>query len=194
MNRTFLFVGLLAILGFSADSQERLRTIDWLPNENRMGNAIADENGRFKPSEIKALSIVSISVEGRPITPGRSFGAGESWLKTLTVRLKNTSDQPIKSIRFHFLLPEAKNGEKISGFSLEYGKELSTGIGYGEQKLVAPGDEVDIVRNEKHYERDSTAIAMRTGVSDFSQIIIGTAQVILADGTSWISWKLPLER
>ena len=82
----------------------------------------------------------------------------------------------------------------MSGFSLEYGKELSTGISYGEQKMIDPGEEADIVRSQKHYERDSLGILQRTGMADFTKVILVTGQAILADGTRWMTWKPEMAR
>jgi hypothetical protein len=96
------------------------------------------------------------------------------------------------SIRLFFSLPETKSGDKQAGFSLEYGKELSTGTDYGVQAPVEPGQEVVLVRNDRHYARDTEGIAKRTGMTDFNTVIIAVSQVMFGDGTIWASYKLPV--
>ena len=195
LKEIFLLLSILLFLTHSsAFAQGTGRIIEWPPLENPLGNVLAGENGRYIPTEIKALEIVFISAEGSRISPGVPFTAQDDWLKTFTVRVKNTSDRPIQAIRLHFGLPEAKRGDAISGFSLEYGKGLGTGIDYGEQKVMAPGEEVELVRNERHYKRDSEGIAQRTGVSNFTRVLLGHATVKFEDGTVWTGWKLPMAK
>lgn len=76
------------------------------------------------------------------------------------------------------------------GFSLEYGKELSTGINYGEQKLIMPGEEIDLARNERHYNRDREGIAEKSGVKDFGKALVGMTTVVFEDGVVWFGARL----
>jgi hypothetical protein len=92
----------------------------------------------------------------------------------------------------HFNLLEAKYKEGIMGFSLEYGKALSTGINYGVQKVIMPNEELDLIRNEAHYNRDRDGIAQKSGTTDFSKVLMGITTVQFEDGTVWWNWKLPL--
>lgn len=81
----------------------------------------------------------------------------------------------------------------MSGFSLEYGKDLSTGIDYGVQTPIEPGQEVLLMRNDRHYTRDTNGIARRTGVTDFNTVLIGVSVVKFADGTVWTTYRLPID-
>ena len=168
------------------------KIVEWPPVDSSLGNVIAGDGGRYIPTDIKALEIVFISAEGNRITPGVPFTAKGDWLRTLTVRLKNTSARPIKAIRFHFGLPEAKYRDGISGFSMEYGRGLSTGFDQGEQKAIAPDEELDLVRDDRQYKRTSEGIAQRTGVSNFTRVMLGPVTVKFEDGTVWTAWKLPM--
>lgn len=193
MRKTFLlFATLLFLSHSSANAQGTGRIIEWPPLDNPLGNVVSGENGKMIPTDIKALEIVFISADGNRVTPGESFTAQDDWLKTFTVRVKNTSGRSIQAIRLHFGLPEAKSGDAISGFSLEYGRGLGTGIDYGEQKVIPPGEEVELFRNDRHYKRDSEGIAQRTGVSNFTRVLLGPATVKFEDGTVWTGWKLPI--
>jgi hypothetical protein len=169
--------------------QTRERVVDWdlrgLP-----GNHIKGEDTGLVPSEIEALELLGITIEGQSITLGQPFTAGENWLRTLTVRVKNISGKPIKSIRFSFRLPEAKYKEGTMGLTLEYGKELSTGGSYGEQKLIMPNEEIDLVRDAQHSDSVQKWLAEKSGVRDLSKALIGTTTVVFEDGMVWTGQKL----
>ena len=195
MKKNSLLVLAFALFCVSTTfAQTKMRTIVWPPIDDPMGNVIADVNGRLVSTEIKALAIVSISADGKPITVEDPFTAQDDWLKSLAITVRNISDRPIKAIRIGFGLPEATVTGAGTGFSLEYGKELSTGIDYGEQKSIAPGEEVEIFRNDRHYKRDSEGIAKRTGLLNFTQLMIGVTTVKFDDGTVWSSRKLPITK
>ena len=195
MKKIFLLIAALVLFSYShIRAQDTERIVEWPTVENPLGNVIAGEGGKYVPTGMNALEIVFISAQGKRITPGVAFTAQEEWLKTFTVRVKNTSDRPIAAIRLHFGLPEAKYRDGTSGFSLEYGRGLSTGIDYGEQKAIAPGEEVELVRNDRHYRRDAEGIARRTGNSNFTRVSLGHATVKFEDGTVWTAWKLPIAK
>lgn len=184
--KVFGFIILLPLLVYS-QSQDRI--IEYPPLT--LGSFVADKDGKFIPSNIEALEIIEIKVGDKSVSLGQSFSASEDWLKNLTVKVKNTSGKPISAIRMMFGLPEAKYKEGASGFSLEYGKALSTGIDYGLQKVIKPDEELVLYRNEAHYNRDRNGIAQRTGLTDFSKMLILVTTVQFEDGTVWSSWKLP---
>src|SRR5689334_10112633 len=98
--------------------------------------AVVGEGGKPSATDITALEMLEIQVEGKTIKLGQPFSAGADWLSTFAVKVKNISNKNISSIRLHFGLPEAKSNGSISGFSLEYGKDLSTGIDYGVQPPI----------------------------------------------------------
>ena len=193
MKRASLLAALIVVSVSSAIAQTG-RIVEWPSVENPLENVMAGERGRYVPTALQAIEIVSISAEGNRITPGVPFTAHDDWLRTFTMRVKNTSEHPITAIRIHFGLPEAEYRDGFSGFSLEYGNELSTGIDHGEQKAIAPGEEVDIVRNDRHYKRDSEGISERTGISEFTRVQLGHATVKFVDGTVWTGWKLPIAK
>jgi hypothetical protein len=169
------------------------KVVDWPPASSEQAY-VKSESGRAVTSNLKGLEIVEITVDGKPVVPGQLFSASDDWLRTFAVKIKNISEKPISSVRLAFGLPEAKSGSAISGFSLEYGKELSTGIDYGRQDPILPGQEVDLTRSAAYYTRDTNGIAKRTGITTFNSILIGVAVVRFDDGTIWSSYKLPMAR
>ena len=172
-------------------SQTQDRIVDWHPL-TLQGNFVKGEDGKQVSSNIESLKIIEIKVDGKIISLGQPFSASGDWLKNLTVKVRNISGKPISSIRMHFNLPEAKYKEGIMGFSLVYGKALSTGINYGVQKVIMPNEELDLIRNEAHYNRDRDGIAQKSGTTDFSKVLMGITTVQFEDGTVWWNWKLPL--
>ena len=164
------------------------KVIDWTPYTK--GDSFTDTSDAAK---LKALEILQFTVAGKAVHPGQPFSAESDWLKTFAVRVKNVSGKRISSIRLGFGLPEAKNSEGISsGFSLEYGSALSTGVDYGTQLPIEPDEEIELIRNDRHYARDRDGIRTRTGLTEFSTVIIGGTTVRFVDGTIWSGYKLPL--
>jgi len=182
---------LLIIALFAATSFGQSRVVGW-PQGVSDQAFVHDGDGRVIPSSDRALEIVEFTVDGRKITPGQRFEAGEDWLKSLSVRVKNISAKKIVSIRLHFGLPETKGNSIQSGFSLEYGQALSTRFKEIDQKAIEPGQEVVLFRDESHYARDRDGIAKRTGLTDFASAIISTTTVKFEDGKYWSTYKLPM--
>ena len=185
----FIIIILSPLLAYSQVQQERI--IDWHPR-TLPGSFVKGEDGKQIPTTIGALEILEIKVNDKTVKLGQAFSAGGEWLKNLTIKVKNTSGKPISSIRMHFTLPEAKYGEGTMSFSLEYGKALSTGINYGDQKVIPSGEELLLYRNEAHYNRDRDGIAKLAGITDFSKVLLGMTIVQFENGAVWSSWKLPV--
>ncbi|MFZ1700523.1 MAG: hypothetical protein WBO10_18025 [Pyrinomonadaceae bacterium] len=188
--KALLSFGIAMIVSLTSYSQTE-RIIDWLPVATGQAYTVGD-NGKLLESDTKALEIVEIRVEVKTITPGLPFLVDNDWLKSFAVKVRNISNKKISSIRLHFALPETKSLDSQMGFSLEYGKELSTGIDYGLQAAIEPGEEVVLIRNDRHYSRDKEGIAKRTGKADFSALTIGLSTVRFEDGTVWMAAKLPV--
>lgn len=182
---------LLLLLASAWSFGQTERTISW-PELASAEPWVKGDDGNLLASTVTALEVVSVTVNGKEIVLGMPFRAEGEWLKTLSVTVKNISDKPISAVRLNFGLPEAKYGSGSSGFSLEYGKALSTGIDYGPQAPIAPGENVVLMRNERHYNRDRDGIVKRTGVTDFRSVLIGSTVVEFIDGTVWMAYRLPI--
>src|SRR5687767_9518115 len=69
----------------------------------------AVEAGRQSPVEV-----VSVSVGGRAVEPGRPFAAGDDWLLGLTFTVKNVSDRPVSFVDISLRLPTAAGNKHSS--------------------------------------------------------------------------------
>jgi hypothetical protein len=134
-----------------------------------------------------ALEVISILVSEKPIILGQPFVAGDDWMKDFKVRVRNVSGHSIIHVRLHFSLPEAKNGEAITGFSLDYGRRVGD-IEESKQKLVLAGEEFELTHSEAEYERDRQWIAEWSGVTSISHVKFGRAVVRFEDETVWAGW------
>ncbi|HAF13560.1 MAG TPA: hypothetical protein DCK99_07640 [Blastocatellia bacterium] len=176
---------LIIVVVRTTSAQPKDRVIEWSTYPlGRIGSAAEG----IKPSPVtEALEIVDMTVAGRSITVGQPFAADKDWLRSLTFRMRNVSGQPITGARIGFDLPETKTEDHSLGFSLEYGKGLSTGIPSDEQKVIMPNEEFELKFNEAQYERHRKFVAERSTIPSFSKVWIGVTTVKFEDGSSWAS-------
>jgi hypothetical protein len=131
-----------ALIGFMpALVQTKDRLVEWPPYPFGRINSAAD-GIKLSPAT-EALEIVDVQVAGHSITIAQAFPADDDWLRSLTFRMKNISAQSIVGARIQFGLPETKVEDNSLGFTLEYGKGLSTGILSDEQKVIMPNEEFE---------------------------------------------------
>jgi hypothetical protein len=176
------FAFIIVLVG-TASAQPKDRIIEW-PTYPQGRISSAAEEIKLSPV-IEALEIVDITVVGRSITVGQPFAADDDWLRSLTFRMKNISGQPITGARIFFSLPETKPETNSLGFSLEYGKGLSTGIPSDEQRVIMPNEEFELKFNEAQYERHRKFVSEWSKLPSFSKVWIGVAGVKFKDGSSW---------
>ncbi|MCA1567838.1 MAG: hypothetical protein LC803_19765 [Acidobacteria bacterium] len=170
--------------------QERERVIIWQWQSVTLPPCpiIRNRDGKTTPTNLMALEVVNILVKKKSVALGQPFVADDDWMRNLKVRVRNISRQPIVHVWLHFSLPEAKNGEIITGFSLDYGKRVGAVVIEGEHKLALPGEEFELTRSEAEYERDSRWIAQWSGVTSISRVWFGQAVVGFEDKTVWGGW------
>lgn len=95
-------------------------------------------------SVVEAAEIVSFSVEGKVIILGEPFLAGNDWLRTLKVRMRNVSGRTITLSQMDFYLPESrKEGKGAISFRLVYGSVPSEN-----PKLIEPGQDFELSMTE----------------------------------------------
>lgn len=174
-------------------AQSTKRTIITPLNDYPVPDRISKLNGGSGPTEMRAVSIVALSVEGKNVPVGEAFEASKDWLKGLAVELRNISDLPIRSIRLSLILPQTKFNDVTSSISLEYGKDLSYGLIKDEMPLIAPGQKIRLSRSDLPHQRDIQNIEKRTGLSDFSEVVLASVRVKFDNGTIWSSQRLPFE-
>lgn len=180
---TFTFLRPLAIILFMATlalPQSQLKIIEW-------SKSPADSKLRttrdIRPSDqIDELEIEDISVEGKPITIGQGFIAGDDWIQTITFRVKNISRQQLKLIQITAVLPEMSTGGPHIVFC--YGCAKAEG-----EKGIAPGEEVElkIISGDKYYQWVKDKIKAQGDISGISKAQIRDMLVVLPDETKWLS-------
>ena len=130
-------VSALVFLGAtSAFAQSKNRILQWaeipISNLNTIGAP-----GTEVLQQIQVLEIKEISVSGKSITIGQPFAADDDWLVSLTLRVKNVSDQSFSSIQIDTILPEIMPGGPL--VSLFYGSGAK-----GMPQIIKPGDEFEM--------------------------------------------------
>jgi hypothetical protein len=127
----FVFLAATSVL-----SQSRDRTFQWaeipISNRNTVGAA-----GTQVLAQIEVLEIKDISVAGKSITMGQAFAADDNWLTSLTIRVKNISDQSFSSIQLNMILPEIMPGGPLVPLCYGCG-------GVGMERSIMPGDEFEM--------------------------------------------------
>jgi hypothetical protein len=137
----------------------------------------------FKPAnDPDALVITEIKVEGRPVTPGQPFTAGDDWLRSLSVRVRNTSNKPIAFVQIGFSLPEARYHNADVGHMLHYGRSTAGG-GAPDAAPLAPGEEVELTLTEEEFDALRSSAERLSGGFDCHRLRLGTASVRFEDGT-----------
>jgi hypothetical protein len=139
----------------------------------------------YKPdSDQNLLAISEINIAGHPIAPGLPFTADQDWLRSLTVRVKNTSAKPMAIINLGFGLPEVRYHDGGVGFQLYYSTKLAGGahVAPGAKPLL-PGEETELSFTDSDYEGTRRLAEKLGGVSNFSRVRMGMASVVYADGT-----------
>jgi hypothetical protein len=117
----------------SVFSQGTQRIVQWpeMPIDHSKTVSLGDSKGL---AQIESLEIVDITVGGKSITLGQSFVADDDWLKSLTVRLKNVSNNSISKVQLNLFLTEIMPGGPL--VTLFYGGEG--------QSIIMPGAEADL--------------------------------------------------
>jgi hypothetical protein len=113
------------------------------------------------------IEIVSITLNGNEIRPGEKIKGDENWLKGLTFKIKNISDQPISYLSVHFTFP-MPNGF-VSASALHYGINDSS-IRRGPQPpSIQPGETKELVFTNENYKSFLYVLAQAKVSSDFDK-------------------------
>ena len=143
MNRRILslcFVGLLlSSLAFTSQAgpQTSSRFLVW------SSSPVGSNNERVAPGldlrrQIVDAEIVEFLVEGRSINIGEAFSASDDWLRTMSFRVKNSSQRLMSTIQITLVVPDDKK---------PHSPQIIYCYGCGEQqreKGIAPGDVVEL--------------------------------------------------
>lgn len=111
------------------------------------------------------IEILSITLNGNEIRPGEKVKGDENWVKGLTIKIKNISDQPISYLNVHFKFP-MPNGF-VSATALYYG------INHGDNRRgpsppsIQPGETKELVLTKQNYDSVRFVLAQAKVSSDF---------------------------
>jgi hypothetical protein len=179
--KRFTRLGVLSVLLATplATAQTQTRVILWQPHTyGRITKA--GEGVRLSPAA-EAVEIAGFTVGGSPVTLGEPFAAGDEWLKSLRVRLRNISGQTISMAQMTFVLPESRRGEgAMIGFTLRYSAARSNS-----REPIRPGEEFELSLSGEDYEKLRARVAERKDAAIINRLFITVTSVRFADGTSW---------
>lgn len=132
--------------------------------------------------QIDGVEIEDIAVEGKPISIGKNFDAGDDWIRTITFRAKNISGQQLKMVQLTVVLPEMSTGGPDIVFCYGCAKTER-------EKGIAPGEEIElkILPGDKYYAWVRDKITAQGDISRISKAQIRDMYVILPDGTKLFS-------
>lgn len=175
----------LVVFGGAIAAAQSNRTLLWPPLP--VGRITSAGDGVKLSSVNEAVQISDITVAGKSVIPGEAFNADDDWLRTLTLRLKNVSDQTIVAVRVGFGLPETRAEDRQVGFSLEYGKMGLGGIVPDGQAMVRPDEEFELRFTDAQYRNYLEFFAKHAGSANFTRAWIGITTIQFKDGTMWSS-------
>ena len=169
----FRVAALVLLATTSVFSQSKNRTLQWadIPISNR--NTVS-ANGAQVLAQIESLEIKEISIAGKSITLGQPFAADDNWVTSLTMRVKNISDQNFKSIQINMFLPEIMPGGPLVSFFYKSG-----------DAGTMPGDEFEIKVVFPQWVTDQ--IKSKTNPSLITKAEIHDISVIHSDGKRLLS-------
>jgi len=129
-------------------------------------------------AQLDTLEIEEILVEGKPIIMGQPFSAGEDWLRNITIRVKNISNQRFSHIQIGLILPEIKEGLDIYVFYPFTAEQRAIGFG--------PGEVIELKtwRDDKIWKWANDSIAAKMPLSGITTAQIREIVVHLPDGSS----------
>ena len=161
----------------SVFSQDKNRTLQWaeIPISNR--NTVSAVGSQVL-AQIESLEIKDISVAGKSITMGQPFAADDNWVTSLTMRVKNISDQKFKSIQINMFLPEIMPGGPLVSFFYKSG-DAGTG------RSTMPGDEFEMKVVFPQWVTDQ--IKSKSNPSLITKAEIHDITVIQSDGKKLLS-------
>jgi hypothetical protein len=176
---TLVVVLMVLLVAPLAMAQTQTRLILWQPHTFGL---IARAGDGVRLSQVtEALEIVGFVVDGSPITLGEPFTAGDEWLRSLRVRVRNISGQTISRTQMFFVLPESKRGKGgMLGVSLRYGDALSNNL-----QPVQSGKEFELSLSETNYGNLKERITEKGDPTIMNRLYITVTSVQFADGTSW---------
>lgn len=169
---------LIAVAPVVCQSQNKV--IAWSKSPIGSNNEVAAPDLKMFPS-IDGVEIEEILVDGKPIIIGQAFVAGDDWLKTITVRVKNVSGERLVRLQLTVVLPEMGPGSP--DVVLCYGCAAAE-----KEKGPLPGDVVELkMLGGDFYDWVKGRITEGGSLSRISKVEIHHLYVTLPAGPVWFS-------
>ena len=193
--RLLLLFAVITSAGEHLQAQKRDRLITTI--RSGMRESMRQPDGSLTLTNLRVVEVIGFSLAGVPVTPGQPFQADDDWLTKLRVKVKNISGAPISHLRMSFALPEAQfveGGRRVSmGLSLEYKAGARANNESPEMKVIAPGDEVELVYFVFPSLPLNQEIANTTGVNSITLLqYSGDVTAFFVDGRTWRGGNLPV--
>ena len=134
-------------------------------------------------AQFDTLEIEEILVEGKPITIGQPFSASDEWLRTITIRVKNISNQRFSHIQIGLILPEIKDGKGSSIYVFYPFTADQRAVGFGPGEVI----ELKTWRDDKVWKWANDMIAAKMPLSEITTAQIREIVVHMPDGSSLLS-------
>ena len=180
-------ITILAMMAFAlsatpAPAQNQTKLIVWPKEPGRRIRPRGTPGGQSNAlAQFDSFEIEDITVEGKSIIIGQVFVASDDWLNAITVRVKNVSQQKIRTIQMTLTLPEIKLGPDIP---VCYGCAVEES-----RRGIAPGEEVELktLSSSKFYDWVKLSISEKTSLASITTAQIYLTLAILSDGTNLVS-------
>jgi hypothetical protein len=130
--------------------------------------------------QIEGVEIEEILVGGQPITVGEPFSADDDWLKTLSLRVRNVSNQRLVAIQLTVVLPEMSNASPDVVYC--YGCAAAE-----KQKGMMPGEEAELKILGGGFYDWVKGRSVEKGISRITKAEIHHMYATLPDGAQWFS-------
>jgi hypothetical protein len=173
-------IALRIFRSLSFDEQSRPKLVEWTPRPIGSNNERAAAGTQIF-RQLDSIEIEDVSAEDKSITIGQGFDAADDWLRSITVRVKNVSDQQLSAIQVTLVLPEMDHSSPDIVYC--YGCAPAE-----KAKGVSPGEVVELkILGADFYDWVKTRAADKGGISHISKAQIRDMRVTLPDGTHWVS-------
>ena len=176
-------VTLLLSLAFTvtpAFSQSQSKVVGWSKSPIGRNNEKTSGSLQLYP-KIDGVEIEDFAVDAKSIIIGEPFSAGDDWLRSFSVRVRNISDQRLLKVQITLVLPEMDSESPDVVFC--YGC-----AGAEKDKVVMPGEVVELkMLGGGFYYGIKSRISEKGSVSRINKAELRNMYVTLANDTTWFS-------
>jgi hypothetical protein len=155
------------------------------------GDTVLERGNDFSPP----VAITLIKSQAGELRPGKTFDAGEDWLRGLTFNVRNDSGKPINyiSLSIRFTRPKGQGGELDFVEPLDYG---ASPIPYEDGRVpintaqpILPGASVELKLTDEEYYEVKTLLTESKYPKVIKKIRVTVQMLGFVDGAIWIAGK-----